>query len=97
MNPLVRLRELSHRVQASGGILHSDTEVVEINGSEVTTKRGVIRCRKVIVAVDGCLEVLIPELQKKVKTARLQMLATSAAPEVKFNRPIYRRYGYDYW
>ncbi len=58
-------------MQASGATLHSDTEVIEINGSEVTTKRGVIRCRKVIVAVDGCLEVLIPELKSRVKTARL--------------------------
>jgi hypothetical protein len=47
--------------------------------------------------VDGCLEDLIPELSGKVRTARLQMLATGPAPEVNFPLPVYRRYGYDYW
>jgi gamma-glutamylputrescine oxidase len=51
----------------------------------------------VVVAVDGCLEDLMPELKGRVRTARLQMLATAPAPEVKFTLPVYRRYGYDYW
>src|SRR5213075_3334012 len=31
------------------------------------------------------------------RTARLQMLGTAPAPEVKFSRPCYSRYGYEYW
>jgi gamma-glutamylputrescine oxidase len=97
MNPLNRVREMARRVQAAGAILHSKTKVTEIKGSEVITNRGVIRCRKVIVAVDGCLELLIPELKDRVRTARLQMLATGPATDVRFTRPVYRRDGYDYW
>jgi len=49
------------------------------------------------VAVDGSLERIFPELTPRVRTARLQMLATAPAPEVDFPRPIYWRYGYEYW
>lgn len=47
--------------------------------------------------MDGRLDILIPELKDRVRTARLQMLATSPAKDVKFTRPVYRRDGYDYW
>ena len=97
MNPLTRVRSLAREVMKGGAILYSKTEVQHIKGSSVITKNGVITCRRVIVAVDGCLEVLIPELRERVRTARLQMLATGPAPEVKFSYPVYRRYGYDYW
>ena len=50
-----------------------------------------------VVAVDGALERLLPELSGEVRTARLQMLATAPAPEVRYPRPVYKRYGYDYW
>jgi len=61
------------------------------------TESGKIQCQKVIVAVDGGLEDLISELKGKVRTARLQMLGTAPAPEVKFPLPVYTRDGYDYW
>jgi glycine/D-amino acid oxidase-like deaminating enzyme len=51
----------------------------------------------VIVAVDGKLELLLPELAGRVRTARLQMLGTAPAPEVSFTRPVYYRYGFEYW
>jgi hypothetical protein len=49
------------------------------------------------VAVDGRLELLLPELKERVRTTRLQMVATAPAHDVKFTRPVYRRDGYDYW
>ena len=48
-------------------------------------------------AVDGKLEAILPELGSKVRTTRLQMLATAPAPDVSCSRPVYRRFGYDYW
>jgi glycine/D-amino acid oxidase-like deaminating enzyme len=51
----------------------------------------------VIVAVDGGLERIFPELSPRVRTARLQMLGTAPAPEVNFPRPVYWRHGYEYW
>jgi gamma-glutamylputrescine oxidase len=32
-----------------------------------------------------------------VRTARLQMLAKAPLAERRFPRPVYKRYGYDYW
>ena len=50
-----------------------------------------------MVAVDGALDVLIPELASEVRTARLQMLATAPTTDVSLSRPVYARWGYDYW
>jgi gamma-glutamylputrescine oxidase len=63
----------------------------------VRTSDGRVRCRHVIVAVDGHLELLLPELAGRVRTARLQMLGTNPAPDIDIPRPVYSRWGYDYW
>jgi gamma-glutamylputrescine oxidase len=51
----------------------------------------------VIVAVDGGLDRLLPALAGRVRTARLQMVATAPLPEVRYPRPVYMRYGYEWW
>ena len=56
-----------------------------------------MRCDRVVVAVDGCLERVLPELSERVRTARAQALATGPASDVTLPRPVYARYGYDYW
>lgn len=56
----------------------------------------VIAAGRVVVAVDGGLEWLLPELADRVRTSRLQMLATAPDSHVTLARPIYRRWGYDY-
>jgi glycine/D-amino acid oxidase-like deaminating enzyme len=63
----------------------------------VITADGTIFCDTVIVAVDGRLEKILPELDGRIRTARLQMLATAPAPEASFTRPVYYRHGYEYW
>jgi glycine/D-amino acid oxidase-like deaminating enzyme len=63
----------------------------------VTTGQGVITCRRVIVAVDGRLEALLPELAPRVRTARLQMLATAPCADLQNPRPVYWRDGFEYW
>ena len=52
--------------------------------------------RGVVVAVDGGLGAVVPEVAGRVRTARLQMLATAPDVGVALPRPVYRRYGYDY-
>ena len=49
-----------------------------------------------IVAVDGRLELLLPELAGRVRTARLQMLATEPVNPGRLPCPAYCRWGYDY-
>ena len=97
-NPLMRTRLLAHKAIKSGARLHGRTSAVDVSGTMVKTGDGhLIKCRRVIVAVDGRLEVILPELKERVRTTRLQMLATAPASDVVFPRPVYRRYGYDYW
>ena len=96
-NPLARCRALARQAIAGGARLYERSRAVDLAGTAVTTTAATIRCRSVIVAVDGGLERLVPALAPSVRTARLQMLATAAAPEVTFPRPVYARWGFDYW
>lgn len=95
--PLGRCRELARRAIARGATLHEHSAAVEISGDVVTTADGEVRCGAVIVAVDGRLERLMPELAGRVRTARLQMLATAPTSELRTRFAVYSRWGYDYW
>jgi len=97
-NPMVRARTLATRAMDLGARLYSNSTAVKIDGRQVVTdKNCLISCKRVIVAVDGKLEVILPELKSKVRTTRLQMLATAPAHDVKFTHCNYMRDGYDYW
>jgi glycine/D-amino acid oxidase-like deaminating enzyme len=95
--PLARCRALATRAAAMGAHLFERSPVTHVDASGVRTERGFVRATQVVVAVDGCLERLLPELASRVRTARLQMLATEPTTEVRFTRPVYARWGYDYW
>ena len=97
MQPLERVRAMATRARAAGAALHGCTQAIDITGTRVVTARGTISCRRVIVAVDGRLELVLPELGARVRTARLQMLATAPAQDVSIPRPIYWRDGFEYW
>jgi gamma-glutamylputrescine oxidase len=96
-NPLARCRALASIATGLGASLHEQSRVIGIDASGVHTTDGWVHCRSVVVAVDGRLERLLPELAGRVRTARLQMLATAPAPEMSIARPVYSRWGYDYW
>ena len=99
MQPLARVRELAHRARAGGARLYGNSPVLRIHGTRVVTSGGsVIIARRVIVAVDGRLESLLPELRGRVRTARLQMAASSPLPPRArgLPRPLYTRWGYEY-
>lgn len=95
--PLQRCRSLAQKAVARGAQLFEHSSALAINPNEVLTAAGRVRCDTVIVAVDGRLEQVMPELRGRVHTARLQMLATAPAPEVSIPRPVYARWGHDYW
>ncbi len=95
--PLARCRALARRAVAAGARLFERSPVMRIDGDGVLTERGRVHAWRVVVAVDGCLERLLPELAPRVRTARLQMLATEPTDEVRITRPVYARWGYDYW
>ena len=95
--PLVRARALAEQAAAAGaGLRRADVTVV--SGSAVSTTAGEVTARRgVLVAVDGGLEHLVPALRGRVRSARLQMVATAPTDDVRLPRPVYARYGLDYW
>lgn len=96
-NPLLRCRELATSASVAGARLHEGTMAMTIASGAVVTQAGTVRARHVIVAVDGGLAQIFPELAPQLRSARLQMLATGPAPEVHFTRPVYLRDGYEYF
>lgn len=96
-NPLQRCRELASRAVAYGAQLFEESQVTGIQPGRVTTRGGEVVCGAVVVAVDGGLEQLLPELDGQVRTARLQMLATAPTAELPLPRPVYLRYGFEYY
>lgn len=95
--PLLRCRLLARRAAERGACLFERSPALSVSGTEVLTDQGRVRCGRVVVAVDGRLDAVLPELAGRVRTARLQMLATAPAPEVSIPRPVYARWGYEYW
>lgn len=96
-DPLARCRELARRAVADGAELYESSPVTAIEPGRVVTASGAVSCAAVVVAVDGRLEQLLPELAGEVRTARLQMLATAPTDELELPRPVYLRYGYEYY
>ena len=95
-NPLLRARTLAGRARMRGARLYEHSPASAIRPNSVETPHGSVHCQTVIVAVDGGLERAVPGVTA-VRTARAQMLATAPAFEVDIPRPVYARYGYDYW
>jgi gamma-glutamylputrescine oxidase len=95
--PLARCRALATLALDEGAQLFERSPVARIDARGVHTERGLVRARHVIVTVDGGLERLLPELVTRVRSARLQMLATEPTREISLPRPVYARWGYDYW
>jgi gamma-glutamylputrescine oxidase len=95
--PLKRCRLLAKQVMNNGATLFENTPALDIQGTTVITPNERIEAKHIVVAVDGKLEKLLPELANKVRTARLQMLATAPTTEISIPRPVYYRWGYEYW
>ena len=95
--PHERCRALADAALREGAVLFERSRVTDIVPGVVRTGHGAVTARHVVVAVDGALDTLLPELATEVRTARLQMLATAPTHEVHVPRPVYARWGYDYW
>jgi gamma-glutamylputrescine oxidase len=96
-HPLSRCHVLAEDAARDGALLFEQSPVTHVDGRGVHTAHGSLRARQVVVAVDGGLERLLPELAPRVRTARLQMLATAPTREITVTRPVYARWGFDYW
>jgi len=97
MQPLARCRVLAAAATAGGARLFEHSPVTGLESGRVLTAEGEVRCDAVVVAVDGRLDLLLPELVGTVRTVRLQMLGTAPTDEVRVPRPVYLRGGFEYW
>jgi glycine/D-amino acid oxidase-like deaminating enzyme len=95
--PVLRCQQLATRAIVSGARLFEHTAALTIGDGLVVTNAGRVRAPITIVAVDGGLERVIGELAGRVRTVRLQMVGTAPAMDVCYERPVYSRYGLDYW
>lgn len=96
-DPLQRVRALACRVAGKGIRVFERSPVTTIERGLVHLAEGRVRCDRVIVAVDGRLRTLLPELSSRIRDVRLQMVATAPTREIAVPRPVYARWGYDYW
>lgn len=94
-NPAQRAIELARRLGGHAA-LHEHTPVQSVQSGRVVTALGTVSPAVVVAAVDGQLELLLPQLTGRVRTARLQMLATAPVEPARLPCPVYGRWGYDY-
>ena len=95
-DPLLRARTMAERAMRFGAKLFGRARATEINEGIVRTEAGhIIRCKRTIVAVDGNIDKVLPEVAHKVRNVRLQMIGTEPAHDVRFTMPIHR--DDDYW
>jgi gamma-glutamylputrescine oxidase len=95
MNPARRALGLA-QLLGYRATLHENTRVTSIEQGKVVTEHGTVGAALVVVAVDGKLDVLVPSLAGRVRTARLQMVATEPVHRGRLPCPVYGRWGYDY-
>jgi glycine/D-amino acid oxidase-like deaminating enzyme len=95
VNPALRIVRTAEQL-AGRARLHEGTNVRAVEARSVVTDAGAVSAGLVVVAVDGRLELLLPELADLVRTARLQMLSTTPVPTGRLPCPVYGRWGYDY-
>lgn len=95
-NPMARCRAEALRLSRGGASLYEGSPAVAVDTGIVRTPHGAIEAERVVVAIDGRLESLFPQLQSRLRTARLEMLATEPIPP-RSNRPVYTSFGYVYW
>ena len=96
-HPQRRCLSLAARAVERGARLFEHTPVSDVSGGLVAAAGGRVRCAAALVMVDGALGRLLPELAGRVREARLQMLATAPDGATRLTRPVYTRWGYDYW
>ena len=96
-HPMKRVVELANLAQRAGVRIFTNSPALEINPGEVITPGGKIKANNILVAADGNLHRIFPELKEKVHPVRLQMIGTAPSKEIQFEYAVYVRDGWDYW
>ena len=96
-HPAKRAVQLAKLSQTAGAQIFTHSPAIKIESGLVTTDQGSIKAKHIVVAVDGNLGKVLPEIADQIQPTRLQMIST--APELKLNMKyaVYTRQGWDYW
>jgi gamma-glutamylputrescine oxidase len=102
LQPARWIRALARGAEAAGARIHDGTTVegpvgAPGEGDLRTTAGGSVAARHVVVASDGALPALVPEYASRVRSRRLHMTATAPLSERVTERPVYYRWGYEYF
>ena len=96
IDPLARCRLEAADAAAKGARLFEHSKAESLSHGVVETGRGVVRGRLTIVAVDGALSSVLPELNDRVWPMRLQMLASAPHSAGLLPHAVSSRWGWDY-
>ena len=85
MHPLNYAIGLGHAAIAAGAVIHENTRAVSIDedGHGIATDRGRVRARYTIVACNGYLGRLVPQLAPKILPIRNYIIATEPLGETR--------------
>lgn len=96
-HPTKRVVALAELAVRAGARIFTHSPALQIHSGEVITPNGRIKAKDILVAVDGNLHKVLPELASQVRPVRLQMIGTAPTTEVNFEYAVYVRDGWDYW
>jgi len=97
-HPVRRVHALAARAEREGAVLHEQSRVRAVHQGRVELVNGVVvHAPVIVVCADGALGELLPDAAPLLRPVRLQMLGTEPAYDIRLPRPVYARYGYDYW
>jgi glycine/D-amino acid oxidase-like deaminating enzyme len=101
LHPARWYRALAAAAEAAGARIHEGTRVVAPvpapGEGPIGTENGRVRARHVVVAADGALPQLVPDYADRVRSRRLHMVATAPLATRISDRPVYSRWGYEYF
>jgi glycine/D-amino acid oxidase-like deaminating enzyme len=97
LQPVGWLRALAGALERRGvSIVEESPVTAHLDTRRLVGPAGTVRYGTLVVAADGALGTLIPELADVVRPRRLHMIATAPLRTAHVARPVYARYGYEY-
>ncbi len=96
-HPAKRAVLLAKLAQAAGAQIFTHSPAIRIESELVTTDQGSIKAKHIVVAVDGNLGKVLPEVSDLVQPTRLQMISTAPETQLNLKYAVYIRQGWDYW
>jgi glycine/D-amino acid oxidase-like deaminating enzyme len=95
--PAFRATLLAKLAVAAGARIFTNTPALKIESGTVQTPGGVIIAKNIVVAIDGNLGKVLPQVANYVKPVRLQMVSTEPESNLKLEHAVYTRDAWDYW